>query len=238
MGNKQVKLHFETAKKTGVLKISQMRLNEFPSALKTFPNVLKTLDLSENRFIELPDEIRRFTILKHLNVSGNRLISLPEAFEVMTKLETLNAMNNLIEKVPIQVGQCKNLKIINLSNNQILVFPKMVCDLRHLDLLDLSRNKITSIPPEVETLQVTELNVNQNQISDLSENIAKCIKLKTLRIEENCLQADAVLSKILKNSKVCNLSVEGNLFNSKSFAELEGYEAYMERYTAARKKIC
>lgn len=91
MGNKQVKLHFETAQKTGVLKISQMRLNEFPSALKTFPNVLKTLDLSENRFTELPDDIKKFTILKHLNVSGNRLMSLPEAFEIMTKLETLNA---------------------------------------------------------------------------------------------------------------------------------------------------
>lgn len=238
MGNKQVKLHFETAQKTGVLKISQMRLNEFPSALKTFPNVLKTLDLSENRFTELPDDLRKFTILKHLNVSGNRLMFLPEAFEVMTKLETLNAMNNLIERLPVQLGQCKNLKQINLSNNQINEFPKMVCGLRHLDLLDLSRNKITSVPAEVESLQVTELNINQNQVSELSENIAKCSKLKTLRIEENCLQANAALSIILKDSQVCNLSIEGNLFSSKAFAELEGYEAYMERYTAARKKIC
>lgn len=237
MGNKQVKQHFETAQKTGVLKISQMRLNEFPSALKAFPNVLKTLDLSENRFAELPDDLGKFTLLKHLNVAGNRLISIPEIIGVLVKLETLNAMNNLIVRLPPELGQCKNLKQINLSNNQINEFPTMVCGLKQLDLLDLSRNKITLIPPEVSSLQVTELNVNQNQISEVSENIALCPKLKTFRIEENCLQATAALSKILKDSQICNLSVDGNLFSSKAFAELDGHDAYMERYTAARKKI-
>lgn len=237
MGNKQVKQHFETAEKTGVLKISQMRLNEFPSALKAFPNVLKTLDLSENRFVELPNDVGKFTILKHLNLAGNRLTTIPEIIGVLVKLETLNAMNNLIVKLPPELNQCKNLKQINLSNNQINEFPIMVCGLRQLNLLDLSRNKITSIPDEVSDLQVTELNVNQNQISVISENVALCPKLKTFRIEENCLQASAALSKILKDSQICNLSVDGNLFGSKAFAELEGYEAYMERYTAARKKI-
>ncbi|XP_062537894.1 leucine-rich repeat-containing protein 57 [Armigeres subalbatus] len=237
MGNKQVKQHFETAQKTGVLKISQMRLDEFPSALKAFPNVLKTLDLSENRFSELPTDLGKFTILKHLNVAGNRLSSIPEVIGVLVKLETVNAMNNLIVRIPQELSQCKNLKQLHLSNNQINEFPTMVCGLKQLDLLDLSRNKITSIPHAVGSLQVTELNVNQNQISDVSENIAQCPKLKTFRIEENCLQATPALSKIMKDSQICNLSVDGNLFSSKAFAELEGYDAYMERYTAARRKI-
>ncbi|XP_055607538.1 leucine-rich repeat-containing protein 57 [Uranotaenia lowii] len=238
MGNKQVKQHFETAQKTGVLKISQMRLDEFPSALKTFPNVLKTLDLSENRFSELPDEIRKFNLLKHLNVSGNRLIALPEAIGTLIKLETINAMNNLIISIPGEIANCKNLKQINLSNNQISVFPSMVCGLKHLDLLDISRNKITCIPDNISQLQATELNANQNQISEISENISLCPKLKTLRLEENCLQASPCLSKILKESQICNLLLEGNLFNSKALSDLDGYDAYMERYTAARKKIC
>ncbi|XP_058824318.1 leucine-rich repeat-containing protein 57 [Topomyia yanbarensis] len=240
MGNKQVKQHFENAQKTGVLKISQMRLNEFPSALKSFPNpnVMRTLDLSENRFVELPDDIGKFINLKHLNVSGNKLVSLSDMLGVLEKLETFNAMNNFIERLPAQLGQCKNMKQVILSNNQICEFPTMLCGLKHLDLLDLSRNKITTIPAAVSSLQVTELNVNQNQISDVSDSIALCPRLKTLRIEENCLQANAALSKILKESQICNLSVDGNLFGPKAFAELDGYEAYMERYTAARKKIC
>ncbi|XP_058447619.1 leucine-rich repeat-containing protein 57 [Malaya genurostris] len=240
MGNKQVKQHLENAQKTGVLKMSQLRLTEFPSALLSFPNpnVMRTLDISENRFVEIPDAISRFINLKHLNLSGNKLVLLSGSLGMLTKLETLNVMNNFLESLPVQLAQCKSLKQVILSNNQIREFPVMLCGLKFLDLLDLSRNKITTIPDDVSSLQVTELNVNQNQISAVCESIALCPKLKTFRIEENCLQVNEALSRILKESQICNLSVDGNLFNSKTLAELDGYEAYMDRYTAARKKIC
>ena len=64
----------------------------FLGALKTFPNVLRTLDLSENRFNALPDDIGKFTLLKHLNISGNKLFVLPEILGALVKLETLNAI--------------------------------------------------------------------------------------------------------------------------------------------------
>lgn len=45
-------------------------IKEFPPQLREFPNVLRTLDLSENHFVTLPGElIGKFTLLKHLNVS-------------------------------------------------------------------------------------------------------------------------------------------------------------------------
>lgn len=237
MGNKAVKQHFETAQKTGVLKISQMRLKEFPSALLQFPNVLRTLDLSENHFTLLPDDIGKFTLLKHLNLNGNKLISLPDILGNLVKLETLNAMNNLLHSLPPALGQLKNLKQIHLSNNQITEFPVMFCSLKQLDLLDLSRNKITVVPPESGNLQVTELNLNQNQISVLSEELHRCPKLKTLRLEENCLQIQALPSEILKDSIISNIAIDGNLFNSKQFSEIDGYDKYMERYTAVKKKL-
>ncbi|XP_055380503.1 leucine-rich repeat-containing protein 57 [Condylostylus longicornis] len=237
MGNKQIKQHLETAQKTGVLKISLQRLQDFPPQLKTFPNVLKTLDISENRFVTLPEEIGRFTLCKHLNVSGNRLTELPEILGNLTKLEVFIAMNNMITNIPQSMANLKNLKQVNLSNNQLAKFPTMFCQLTHLDVLDLSRNKIVEIPNEVKDLYVTELNCNQNQISILSDNIALCPKLKTLRLEENCLQAKAFSPKILIESKISNILYEGNLFNPKEFNSLEGYEAYQERYTAVKKKM-
>jgi len=75
------------------------------------------------------------------------------------------------------------------------------------------------------------------KVSSLAEEVADCPKLKTLRLEENCLQAAAFTPKILKDSKICNLAVDGNLFNSKQFTDLDGYDVYMERYTAVRKKM-
>lgn len=237
MGNKVVKEHFETAKKTGVLKISQQRLTEFPPHMRNLPNVLRTLDLSENRFIQLPDDIGRFTLLKHLNVGDNRLIELPAIIGQLIKLETINAMNNSITSIPREFGNLKHLKQVHLNNNQLTAFPTMFCGLKNLDVLDLSKNKITSIPAEVKNLQVTELNCNQNQISTLAAEIAECTRLKTLRVEENCLPITEIHSNILKQSNISNLHLDGNLFPTKQFNELDGYEEYMERYTAVRKKL-
>lgn len=237
MGNKQIKQHLETAQKTGILKISLQRLQELPPQLKNYPNVLKTLDLSQNRFEHIPEELGKFTLIKHFNMSGNRITEVPETLGELIKLEVLILNDNMITRIPRSLSNCKNLKTVNLSHNQITEFPVILCGLKHLDVLDLSRNKITAIPNEVGTLYVTELNLNQNQISSLSEEIAACPKLKTLRLEENCLQATAFTPRILKESKICNLSVDGNLFQSKQFTDMDGYDIYMERYTAVKKKM-
>jgi Leucine-rich repeat (LRR) protein len=109
--------------------------------------------------------------------------------------------------------------------------------MKNLDILDLSRNKLQFVPPEVKTLRVTELNMNQNQISSLPVELAECAKLKTLRLEENCLQVTAFHPRILKESVISNILYDGNLFNSKQFSEIEGYDQYMERYTAVKKKM-
>jgi len=146
-------------------------------------------------------------------------------------------MNNVITMVPLCYANLRNLKQVNLSNNQIVEFPAMFAGLKHLDMLDLARNKITVVPPAAKELQCTELNVNQNQISVLAEELADCPRLKTLRIEENCLTIAAIPIRILKSSVISNILVDGNLFNNKQFTELEGYNEYMERYTAVKKKM-
>lgn len=143
----------------------------------------------------------------------------------------------VLTSISLELSKLKNLKQVLLSNNQIPTFPTQFCSLRHLDVMDLSRNKITEVPANISDLNVTELNLNQNQITTISENIAECKRLKNLRLEENCLQITAIHPKILKDSVISNLSVDGNLFNSKQFTALDGYDAYMERYTAVKKKI-
>lgn len=95
MGNKQVRQHIENAQKTGVLKISQMRLAELPAGYKNnLPTNLRTLDISQNKFVIIPPEVANLTLLKHLNLSGNRLSEIPDFIGSLIKLETLNAQDN------------------------------------------------------------------------------------------------------------------------------------------------
>lgn len=237
MGNSGLKQHYETAKKTGTLKLSQRKLNEFPRNLHVLAPLLRTLDLSENKFNALPNEIGEFTLLKQLNLSMNRLTGVPGTLGALAKLECLNCAENQIRSIPSSLSRLSNLKQVYLSGNQISDFPLMFCGLRHLDVLDLSGNRLTIVPDAVSGLYVTELNLNQNQIATISERLADCPQLKTLRLEENCLQLSSVPLKILKNSKVSVLALDGNLFEMKQFMNLDGYDTYMERYTAVKKKM-
>ena len=61
--------------------------------------------------------------------------------------------------------------------------------------------------------------------------------MKTLRLEENCLAVGAIPTALLTDSTVSTLNLNGNLFNQKQLAESDGFDKYMERYTAVRRKM-
>lgn len=237
MGNSGLKQHIETAQKTGVLKVSPGKLNQFPPGFKQLEGCLRTLDLSDNKFVVLPPEISRFMQLRHLNLSKNKLGKLPDSIGALTRLETFNSSDNILLSIPRTFSNLIHLKQVILSSNQLKQFPGVFCGLKHLDLLDLSENSIACIPSEVSSLYVIELNLNRNEISSISSEIANCPRLKTLRLEENCLTLGAIHPKLLTESKVSNIALEGNLFEIKELANIEGYDAYMERFTAVKKKL-
>lgn len=39
------------------------------------------------------------------------------------------------------------------------------------------------------------------------------------------------------DTNISNLALEGNLFEMKQLTDVNGYDAYMERYTAVKKKL-
>ena len=113
---------------------------------------------------------------------------------------------------------------------------------------------MTNVPGEVGKLEATELVLNCNQISSIAPEISQCPRLKTLRLEENCLALDTIPTTLLAErlvlysnlvncivqyiySGVSLLALEGNLFDIKKLDDLEGYGKYMERYTAVKRKL-
>ncbi|CAG2253422.1 Leucine-rich repeat-containing protein 57 [Mytilus edulis] len=219
-GNSPVKQHIDTAQKTGACQLSKLGIKEFPEDLYQLAKNLRTLDLSENKLHGLPQQIGNFTSLKSLILNNNKLESLPAEIGNLKKLETLSLENNHITSVPSS-----------------LLFPADLSKLRQLDALNLSRNGITTIPESVSSCQAIEINLNQNQVSVLPESVAKCPRLKVLRLEENCLEISAFTPQIMKHSQIALLAIEGNVFDFKQFNNLDGYEEYMERFTATKKKF-
>lgn len=237
MGNSGLKQHYDTAAKTGVLQISDRKLKEIPLEVLNLEDNLRNLDLSKNKISCIPDDINRLKHLKQLNMSVNNVGILPESMGTLKKLEVLNLSNNLISSLPQCLTNLNNLKQIYLSHNKIKEFPTQLLCLNNLEVVDLSNNKITRIPEGMLNFYAAELNLSQNEISTLSEDLHLAPKLKILRLEENCLSLDAIRPSLLRDSKIHTINVDGNLFETKQLASVEGYNEYTERYTAMKKKM-
>ncbi|XP_067152595.1 leucine-rich repeat-containing protein 57 isoform X2 [Apteryx mantelli] len=208
MGNSALKAHLETAQKTGVFQLTGKGLTEFPEDLQKLTSNLRTIDLSNNKMEILPPLIGKFSFLKSLALNNNKLTALPEELCKLKKLETLHLNGNHLRQLPAAFGQLSALKTLSLSGNQLRTVPTQLCGLRHLDV-----------------------------ISQISVQISHCPRLKVLRLEENCLELSMLPQSILSDSQISLLAVEGNLFEIKKLRELEGYDKYMERFTATKKKF-
>lgn len=163
--------------------------------------------------------------------------NLPNEIGFMLKLENLNLTENLLATLPSTILKLKNLKKIYLSKNKFISIPNELFQLKLLDHLDLSSNRITAIEDSVITFDCIEINLNENQIKFISSNISKCQRLKVLRLEQNLLELKSIPTCVLLDSNISLLALDGNLFTQKQFQEIEGYEKYMERYTATKRKF-
>uniref|UniRef100_A0A915ASE4 Uncharacterized protein n=1 Tax=Parascaris univalens TaxID=6257 RepID=A0A915ASE4_PARUN len=199
--------------------------------------ILRNLDLSDNRIRVLPELIGSFTNLKQLHLSGNQLEELPDEVGLLKKLEVLNASRNLLASLPDGfVGLC-SLKVLNLSGNKLVTMPIAICRLQSLENLDMSANLLETLPDEVKELKASEVNFNQNRLNSLNENLAHCERLKILRVEENCLNRKEFSPQLLSNSNISLIMYAGNLFQDKDFQNLPGYEDYQTRFTATKRKM-
>ncbi|XP_065656496.1 leucine-rich repeat-containing protein 57 [Hydra vulgaris] len=237
MGN-SISPHIENARKTGICSLKDMKLKELPLEITKLPSSLRTLDLSHNQLKALGPLIGQFTSLKSLSVNHNQLKKLPLELNGFLKLENLSLSANILNTFTLSsASKMNNLKTININNNKLKEFPECLCLLPNIDVVDISNNFISSLPTNIGNLKAIELNLNKNKLNCLSDELTKCERLKVLRVEENCLGVDAFTENILKNSKFSVLAFEGNLFTMKQLQEMNGYDEYIARYSAGKKKL-
>ncbi|GMT13722.1 hypothetical protein PFISCL1PPCAC_5019, partial [Pristionchus fissidentatus] len=230
--------HIENARKSRVLQLKNHGLRAAPDQLSAVAEFLRNLDLSQNKLKELPPFIALFQELKQLHLTDNVLESIPDEIGELRKLEVLNISQNKLKELPKTLVGCKALRTVNAAQNNLTSFPVVLCHCRELDIVNVSSNRITEFPDDIATLMVSELVANQNQLSRLnSVALTKCERLRTLRVEENCLGKEQFDKHLLENSSISLITHVGNLFQDREFQDLPGYGAYQERYTATRKKM-
>ena len=134
----------------------------------------------------------------------------------------------------------KTLKTVNLSHNKLKEFPLFLCQLIHVDFVNLSANQITSIPHGIDVISAVEINLNQNQITVLPESLARCKRLKVLRVEENCIASGGLPPAILRDSTISLICIEGNVMSMQEFKDLPDYETvlFMSHVQKSNFSLC
>lgn len=201
---------FEDAQITGELKLSGKKLKEFPKvACKYDLSDTVVVDLSKNRFSEVPSEICEFYLLERLDCYHNTIRSIPDSVITLHSLtyldlsrnqltsvspvlcqlplQVLILSNNKLISLPEEIGHMQCLMDLDISCNEISIIPPQIGDLHSLCTLNMRRNLITKLPLELCELQLTYLNISANRISVLPFSLRHMISLQILIVDQNPL---------------------------------------------------
>ncbi|KJH44417.1 leucine Rich repeat-containing domain protein [Dictyocaulus viviparus] len=144
-----IQRHVDNARKSRILQLKSCGLKSIPHALNELQDIIRSLELSQNKIKEIPSSIGQFSALKQLHLSENIISVLPDEIGQLNSLEILNLQSNKLSTLPETIVGCTALKTINISANSFSQFPIAVCYLTSLDTLNLAQNTITALPDEV-----------------------------------------------------------------------------------------
>lgn len=202
------------------------RLDEFslPKEFGSLP--LELLNLSGNRFEEIPAPFMQLRRLQSLSLGGNRLKSIPAEIENLTSLELLYLGGNLISDIPAELANLPVLSYLVLCDNRIQSIPPQFTRLHSLRSLSLHNNLLTYLPREILSLvQLQELSLRGNPLvvrfvkdmtydpPSLLELAGRTIKSRNLRYSVEDLPAH-LLNYLDLASKCPNPKCAGVYFDS------------------------
>lgn len=120
--------------------------------------LIKVLNLSSNRFTQLPNDIRFLVNLTELYLQNNHIKQLPDNIQFLQSLQILDVSNNKLRNLSLSLGKLNFLRKLNLTNNPDLteLCPEL-CFASSLTLLEISGENFTFPPQEVAIQSTMEI---------------------------------------------------------------------------------
>ncbi|CAH1994126.1 unnamed protein product [Acanthoscelides obtectus] len=112
--------------------------------------LLKVLNISNNQFSHLPDDIHILKSLQELYLSHNQLRQMCDSICKLSNLQVLDVSHNLLKALPVDIGELKQLKKLDITENKKLRYlPKSFYRLHRLKALNLDADCFCYPPKEV-----------------------------------------------------------------------------------------
>lgn len=245
-GRKVVAQKLENAKKTGVLSLSEHKLEHVPDQVFQISN-LRTLDLSNNALMAVSGKFVNLKNLTSINLDNNKLTPGSLApISSLPKLQKLSIGDNLLGKPTAGAFKSgdvlpelpNSLKQLKINANFLSHVPRhiMSSQLTRLEKLDLSHNQLASIPVDIANLkQLTELNLDDNVIVSIPQTAGSLTNLKVLSLRNNRIShpsnnnAPPLPASLFTETPLIDLNLHGNPLTSTQLNTMEGYDIFLKR---------
>jgi len=203
--------NIEMSQWSGRLELTSSSINRLPDYMDNYDiSDVMIVDISKNKFAEVPEDITKcenleelncyhnmirsidkfntvnLRFLSKLNLSRNLLSSLP-AHICLLPLTELNVSNNKLEALPTEIGKLVKLVDLDISSNSIAVLPEVMGELVSLKDLNARNNFITHVPTELSKLPLVRLDLSYNRIAMIPTDYRNLHSLQYLDIENNPL---------------------------------------------------
>ncbi len=178
------------------IRLSYNKLYSLPRQFSQLKS-LQFLDLGVNKFQVFPEVICELENLSALYLDSNKLRYIPVSISKSRNLTTLNLNSNSFNTFALELCSLDNLENLVLAGNKFDVVPRQITQLTKLGTLDLSYNLLTQLPDLSQLINLLELNLKNNKITDISTSFIDLKNLRRLYLESNQLEVfPEVISKL------------------------------------------
>ncbi|XP_047974712.1 plant intracellular Ras-group-related LRR protein 7 [Salvia hispanica] len=214
---------------TGIVALRDSKLKTFPDEVLDLERSVRTLDLTNNKLVDVPTEINKLINLQRLVLTENVIERLPMNLGKLQYLKVMALDGNRITTLPDEFGQLVKLEKLSISRNLLLNLPETIGSLRNLMLLDVSNNKIKFLPESIGScFSLEEIQANENSIEELPLSVCNLVHLKSLCLDNN--KVKQIPPNLLKDCKsLQNISLHGNPISMDDFQQMEGFEDFEGR---------
>ena len=174
---------FKKLKYLNVLEITRNKFTDLPDMISGFM-YLQAVYADQNLFEEIPDAIFDIPHLKRLSLSDNSISSIPKKINKLKEIEHLIINRNQISKIPDHISELKSLKLFKFNNNGIEEIDFSFEDLQNLEVIDLSNNNLKELPegldklPNIKSIDLFKNQIPIDQLMELRKSLPKSVNLK------------------------------------------------------------